>query len=351
MVQKCSHDVHLNDLKGMRLAVLSLILLSVVPFHAGAMRIPAAESIVLSFPGFSLSLPDAGFSYSGPGISYAGIEDGTFLGTVENPYGEDADYGFFPGSPSFGGRKGAMFSLGGFEGMVSSDGMQVLGLSYSTSLLDVALLYRNREGGGDEVIVDYRAERLVHVLSFGLMVRPCPYAGIGMIASFSPLLGPDLFVRGDFSFRGIGAGIYYGNSFGRVSGNEFAVRLSVETDHAGLSFFLLYGGKPRYSGRFRPFEGRYDVELEIGGVRLRHEGSVRFPSDAKKKVVHEFSISFSGIGIGIGTGFRPIVRVVRENLEIGCGKNGVYVEYSFSDRISVRLDQNGPDITFSLEFP
>lgn len=329
---------------------MSLLFLFLAQAPVPALPFPAKENIVLSFPGFLLGLPDAGFSYAGAHISYTGIADGTFLGTVENPYGEDRSYGFFPGTFSYGGRKGALFSLEGFEGVLSSDGMQVLGLSYSSRMIDIAMLYRNRQGEGDEVIVDYRSERLAHVFSLGFRLRPCPYADIGLIASFSPLLGPDFFIRGDVSFGGIGAGLAYGNSFSSVPDNAFACRFSVETCGAGFSFYLVYGDKPRYSGRFRPFESRYAVELEMAGVTIRHEGTVRFHSDAKKDVLHEFSIAYGGMELGIGTGFVPVVRLETGDLEIGCGKNGVFVEYTFADRVSVRLDRNGPDITFSLEF-
>lgn len=319
--------------------------------YAAALEIESGEKkVFLSFDNIVTSFPDFGFSYQQKHVSYSRIDEDTFLDNVENPYQEERNYGFFSSSAAIGGRMGALFSFGMVEAALSLNRMQVFGISFLSSHFDAALLYRNEKKDDKSIITDYRAKGLDDVVSLGIRGKFLPYFDADLIISFSPVLGLDLFFRSDISFGFLEAGFYWGNTFSRRPDNDFALRLEIEKEPFYCSFFILYGKKPYFSQKFRAYESNQEVRIDFGWISFLHESRIDFAPDAEKRVSHLFSIAIENIEVGLGSGMIPYVDVSMDDFSLGCGADGVFVEYVFNNRVTVRLDENGLDFTFSFEF-
>ncbi len=342
--------MHLNDLKNMRKTFLAAVFIFLSAYVAAGVIESKAGQIFLSFENLAVSFPDFGFSYHQEHVSYSRIDEDTFLDNVENPYQVERNYGFFSSSAAIGSRMGASFSFGMFEAALSLDRMQILGLSFLSPHFDAALLYRNERDDGESIIADYRANGLDDVISIGLRGKIFPYLDADLIISFSPVLGMDLFFRSDISLGYLEAGFYWGNTFSRKPDNDFAIRIEIEKDPFYCSFFLRYGKKPYYSQKFRAYESRQKVCIDFGWISFFHESRVDFTADAEKRVFHLFSISIEDVELGLGSDLVPYVDLNMDSFSLGCGADGVFVEYVFNDRVTVRLDENGLDFTFSFEF-
>ena len=342
--------MHLNHLKSMRRTFIAAVFIFVSAYAAAGKIGSGSGDVFLSFDNFAASFPDFGFSYQNEHVSYGRIDEGTFLDNVENPYEKERSYGFFHPSSSIGKRMGASFSFGMFEAVVAIGQMQVLGLSFNSPYFDAALIYRNEERMDDSIIIDYRAKGLENVVSLGLRGKFLPYVDADLIMSYSPVLGTDLFFRMDFSLDCIEAAFYYGNTFSKHPDNNFAGRINIMKEPFSCSFFMLYGKKPYHSQKFRAYESRLRVCLDFGWISFLHESRADFAADAEKTVSHLFSISIKEVEVGIFSDLVPHVEMSKDGLSIGCGREGVFVEYVFNNRVTVRLDEGGLDFTFSFEF-